>query len=216
MAWTAPRTWVTSEVVTAAKLQPHIRDNFLTQDVAQVTTAGDLVYASAANALTRLAIGATDRALEGSSGLLSWDVKSPNKAFASTADTVVNSANISPTGWSALSGGSANRALVRGMIYFKSVNIGAAEAVRWNAAPNVWISHQIWEAAGADLKGRFAAGGTPAIWDGAVDGATTDDMVVWFSAVVSGSNPSFTLARTGSAVATVAKGSYVESYQLVA
>ena len=29
MAWTAPRTWVASEVVTAAQLNAHIRDNLL-------------------------------------------------------------------------------------------------------------------------------------------------------------------------------------------
>jgi hypothetical protein len=29
MAWTAPRTWVTSEVVTAAQLNTHLRDNEL-------------------------------------------------------------------------------------------------------------------------------------------------------------------------------------------
>mgnify|MGYP001592239233 CR=1 FL=1 len=29
MAWTAPRTWVTSELVTAAIMNTHIRDNLL-------------------------------------------------------------------------------------------------------------------------------------------------------------------------------------------
>lgn len=29
MAWTAPRTWVTSEVVTAANMNTHVRDNLL-------------------------------------------------------------------------------------------------------------------------------------------------------------------------------------------
>ncbi len=32
MAWTAPATWTTSEVVTAAKMNTHIRDNLLAVD----------------------------------------------------------------------------------------------------------------------------------------------------------------------------------------
>ena len=27
MAWTAPRTWVTNEIVTAAQMNAHVRDN---------------------------------------------------------------------------------------------------------------------------------------------------------------------------------------------
>lgn len=40
MAWTTPRTWVTSEVVTAAEMNAHVRDNmnFLRTGVAQITT----------------------------------------------------------------------------------------------------------------------------------------------------------------------------------
>ncbi len=59
MAWTAPRTWVTGETVTAALMNAQIRDNFLETSAATVTTAGDLVYADAANSMgSRLAIGA--------------------------------------------------------------------------------------------------------------------------------------------------------------
>ncbi len=59
MAWTAPRTWVTGETVTAALMNAHIRDNFLETSAATVTTAGDMVYADAANSMgTRLPIGA--------------------------------------------------------------------------------------------------------------------------------------------------------------
>ena len=35
MAWTAPRTWVASEVPTAAIMNAHIRDNFLELDPAE-------------------------------------------------------------------------------------------------------------------------------------------------------------------------------------
>lgn len=67
MAWTAPRTWTTGEVVTAAMMNTHVRDNFLETAAATVTTAGDMVYADAANSMgTRLAIGATGTTLRSS------------------------------------------------------------------------------------------------------------------------------------------------------
>lgn len=55
MSWTAPRTWVANEVVTAAIMNTHVRDNLLATVPALVTTAGDSVYATAANTLARLA-----------------------------------------------------------------------------------------------------------------------------------------------------------------
>src|SRR3990167_4205296 len=58
MAWTAPRTWVTAELVTAALLNAHVRDNLLESAAAKVTTKGDIVAATGANALARIAVGA--------------------------------------------------------------------------------------------------------------------------------------------------------------
>ncbi len=59
MAWTAPKTWVTSEVVTAAQMNAHVRDNMLETSTATATTAGDLVYADGNKSMgSRLAIGA--------------------------------------------------------------------------------------------------------------------------------------------------------------
>lgn len=58
MAWTAPRTWVTGEVVTAAQLNTHLRDNLLETSAATAVAAGDLILANAANSMgSRLAIG---------------------------------------------------------------------------------------------------------------------------------------------------------------
>ncbi len=51
MAWTAPRTWVTGETVTAALMNAHISDNFLETSAATVTTAGDIAFADAANSM---------------------------------------------------------------------------------------------------------------------------------------------------------------------
>lgn len=57
MAWTAPRTWVTGETVTAALMNAHVRDNLLETSAATATTAGDIVYADAANSMgSRLGI----------------------------------------------------------------------------------------------------------------------------------------------------------------
>ena len=62
MAWTAPRTWVSGELVTAggtAGLNPQLRDNLLALDGGRLAitsqAAGDLVYASSSTALARLA-----------------------------------------------------------------------------------------------------------------------------------------------------------------
>ena len=63
MAWTAPRTWAAGEVVTAALLNTHVRDDLLETAPAKVTTKGDLVAATGANALARLGVGADGQAL---------------------------------------------------------------------------------------------------------------------------------------------------------
>lgn len=68
MAWTEPRVWTTGEVVTAAMLNIDIYDNGLASAVAKVTTAGDLVYATGANALARLGIGMAGQVLAVNSG----------------------------------------------------------------------------------------------------------------------------------------------------
>lgn len=39
MAWTAPRTWVTGEIVTSGLLNVHVRDNLATLDQHQHTGA---------------------------------------------------------------------------------------------------------------------------------------------------------------------------------
>ena len=57
MSWTAPRTYVVAEIITASILNIHVRDNLLETAPAKVTTKGDAVYATAANAIARLAAG---------------------------------------------------------------------------------------------------------------------------------------------------------------
>lgn len=57
MAWTAPRTWVSTEVVTASIMNTHVRDNFLETAPAQATAAGGLIVTSGSNSISaRLAV----------------------------------------------------------------------------------------------------------------------------------------------------------------
>lgn len=73
MAWTAPRTWVTGETVTAALMNAHVRDNLLETSAATVTTAGDLSYADAANSMgSRLGIGAVPSILSTTGSAPAW------------------------------------------------------------------------------------------------------------------------------------------------
>lgn len=73
MAWTAPRTWVTGETVTAALMNAHVRDNLLETAAATVTTAGDLAYADAANSMgSRLAIGSVPAVLATTGSAPAW------------------------------------------------------------------------------------------------------------------------------------------------
>lgn len=68
MAWTAPRTFVTGEVLTAAIFNTHLRDNLLMTAPALVTTKGDIVAATGANALSRLGVGTDGKFLRAASG----------------------------------------------------------------------------------------------------------------------------------------------------
>ena len=72
MSWTAPRTHVTGEITTASILNIHLRDNLLETAPAKVTTAGDLVQATAANALARLGLGTQGYRLRAGASAVEW------------------------------------------------------------------------------------------------------------------------------------------------
>jgi hypothetical protein len=58
MVWSAPKTYTAGAVLTAAELNQYQRDNFNETCPPTVTTAGDMVFADAANSMgSRLAIG---------------------------------------------------------------------------------------------------------------------------------------------------------------
>lgn len=51
MAWTAPRTWVTAEVVTASIMNTHVRDDLLETAPAKAAAAGGLIVTTGANSI---------------------------------------------------------------------------------------------------------------------------------------------------------------------
>ena len=76
MSYTTYRTWVTGEIVTAALLNEQIKDNGLLTAPAIMTTAGDIMYASAANTPARLAKSTTSTqylANTGTSNVPAWN-----------------------------------------------------------------------------------------------------------------------------------------------
>ena len=70
MAWTALRTYVTGEIITATILNTDHRDNLKETAPALVTTDGDMVVATGANALKRIAmVDTNDRILHERGGI---------------------------------------------------------------------------------------------------------------------------------------------------
>jgi hypothetical protein len=63
VSWTAPQTFVTGTILTASALNTNLRDNLLETAPAKVTTAGDLVVGTGANAIGRLAAVAAGQVL---------------------------------------------------------------------------------------------------------------------------------------------------------
>lgn len=57
MVWSTPRTYVVGEMITDSILNTHLRDQFNETGPAKVTTLGDLLVGSGANALKRLGKG---------------------------------------------------------------------------------------------------------------------------------------------------------------
>ena len=97
MAWTAPRTWSAGELVTAALLNTHVRDNLLVTGVAKVTTAGDLTYATAANVVARLALGTRGQTLVSGASAPEWS-SGPSVSIDDTGRTTASTSYVALTG----------------------------------------------------------------------------------------------------------------------
>lgn len=97
MAWTAPRTWVTGEMATAALLNTHLRDDLNESGPAKVTAAEQIVRGAGANSLSVLAAGAIGQDLGVVAGpALGWITPAggtPSSIIAFFDGTIC------PTGW---------------------------------------------------------------------------------------------------------------------
>ena len=94
MAWTTPRTWTTGELVTASIMNVHVRDNLNETGPFLVTTKGDIVVASAANNLDRVAVGANNTILTADSA----EVTGVKWTSTITSPTIVTP-TVAATGW---------------------------------------------------------------------------------------------------------------------
>jgi hypothetical protein len=94
MSWVAPRTWTTGEIVTAAVMNTHVRDNFLQTAPAVASAAGDIFVATAANAIKALTKGTALQYLRTNSGATDLEWATAN--FFKTDTT--NTANFLTTG----------------------------------------------------------------------------------------------------------------------
>lgn len=83
-SWTAPRTWVLGEIVTAAQMNTHVRDDLLETAPAKVTTAGDIVQATAANTLARLGLGTALQIPRVNAGVTALEYHTPAAADLTT------------------------------------------------------------------------------------------------------------------------------------
>jgi len=81
MAWSAPRTWVSGELVTAALMNSALRDNLNMLDGGRLAitsqAAGDVVYASSSTALARLAAD-SGKFLKSGASSVSWESAGAN------------------------------------------------------------------------------------------------------------------------------------------
>jgi len=116
MAWTAPRTWVNGELVNASLLNTHLRDNMLECPTAKFTTAGDLIYATAANAAARLGLGSLGQYLQAGAAAPLWAGISIAKSVTVVTLSTINETDVWTT---TLTGGVLGTAgLITGKLFF--------------------------------------------------------------------------------------------------
>lgn len=60
MTWSSPRTWTTAEFITRAIFQSAVRDEFLATATALAAAKGDTFWATAANTVAKLGVGANN------------------------------------------------------------------------------------------------------------------------------------------------------------
>lgn len=214
MVWTAPRTWVTGEVVTGAFLNTHIRDNFLETETQKVTTAGDLIRGAGANTVSRLAIGPDGYYLKVTAGLPQWDFQgltweSRFAAVASWSDADENkffttSTPTEGTSW-----------LFRGLVPFSPQGLGLS------------VNNSIRSPFSGSAQGggglRIQANGVTRVTNGTYvfqgssaggsDAASAQDFV-WVFAVVAASYSGFQFQGSAGRDLVVPTGGYLEGFRI--
>ena len=97
-SWTTPRTWVAAEIVTAALMNTHVRDNLLETSPAVATVAGDTVHADGANSLARLAVGSAGAIYVVDNGVPSWKLVANAEVTASETSASTTFTNLATSG----------------------------------------------------------------------------------------------------------------------
>jgi hypothetical protein len=98
MAWTTPRCWTTGEVVTAAIMTTHVKDNFNVTAPAVLTTAGDILYASGSNTPARVAKGTNGNIIHQASCAPAWTATPSITSLTLSGDLTVSGGCIVLTG----------------------------------------------------------------------------------------------------------------------
>ena len=84
MAWTAPRTWVSTEVVTASQMNTHVRDNFNETAPAKASTISGILVVNGTNSIgQRVPTTADDDANETTSSSSYTDLATTGPAVGS-------------------------------------------------------------------------------------------------------------------------------------
>ena len=90
MAWTTPRTWVTSEVVTASIMNTHVRDNFDETGPAVATSAAGFLMSGGTNSVVeRPADGSSVTTLQSTTSTSYTDLTTSGPAVTLTTGTRV-------------------------------------------------------------------------------------------------------------------------------
>ena len=88
MAWTAPRTYVSTEIITASILNTDLRDNLLETAPAKATTASRVIVASGNNAVAERAVqNAREATSETTTATSYTDLATPGPSLSATTGT---------------------------------------------------------------------------------------------------------------------------------
>lgn len=88
MAWTAPRTWVTNEMVTSSMMNTHLRDQLLETAPAIASTAGRLIVVDGPNSIAERLVDGHSVATSNTTGSTSYtDLSSAGPTVTGTTGT---------------------------------------------------------------------------------------------------------------------------------